>query len=224
MKKSIKLTILTILILVLGTVFSACIKKPAVNSNLNINTATTTEETDTSDWKTYRNEELGVEFKYPKDWIVKLYSYKDRDYPAINIVNSDFEDPYGSDNDIRIVIDSEESDLLLTDWFNQRTLYNKSNLEKKIEIMNQELGEWYLLEKDFVLKETTYQLNDLNGLVRYVKFLKPISLEGAAPTDKIYNFKVGDKIYTLSGFTYTGYYSDGLIQIFDKIVSTISFI
>jgi len=205
------------------------------NTNVaNVNTATTTDspaeasaeagEIDTSDWKTYRNEELGVEFKYPKDWIVKLYSYKDRDYPAINIVNSDFEDPYGSDNDIRIVIDSEESDLLLTDWFNQRTLYNKSNLEKKIEIMNQELGEWYLLEKDFVLKETTYQLNDLNGLVRYVKFLKPISLEGAAPTDKIYNFKVGDKIYTLSGFTYTGYYSDGLIQIFDKIVSTISFI
>jgi hypothetical protein len=32
---------------------------------------TTTEPIDTSDWKTYRNEKYGLEFKYPRGWLVK---------------------------------------------------------------------------------------------------------------------------------------------------------
>jgi hypothetical protein len=32
---------------------------------------TTTEPIDTSDWKTYRNEEYGFEVKYPKDWEIR---------------------------------------------------------------------------------------------------------------------------------------------------------
>jgi len=55
----------------LGLIISGCLKKPPVNTNQLINqnqntsTATTTEEIDTSNWKTYRNEEYGVSFSYP---------------------------------------------------------------------------------------------------------------------------------------------------------------
>jgi len=65
----------------LGVVVSACVKRPQApagnqNPNVNANAATTTAEIDTSNWKTYRNEEYGFEFKYPEDLIVKDWAYK----------------------------------------------------------------------------------------------------------------------------------------------------
>ena len=48
--------------------------KPSSDQNQNINAATTTSEIDTTDWKTYRNEEWGIEFTYPENFSdVKFY-------------------------------------------------------------------------------------------------------------------------------------------------------
>jgi hypothetical protein len=63
-----KILIFTILILGLGLYGCGKNSVPVVNQNQNVNVATTTGEIDTSDWKTYRNEEFGFEFKHPLDW------------------------------------------------------------------------------------------------------------------------------------------------------------
>lgn len=66
-----KLSVIVMSLASVALVVSGCLKKPVtppVNQNQNINTATTTSEIDMSDWKTYRNDEYGFEFKYPKDW------------------------------------------------------------------------------------------------------------------------------------------------------------
>ena len=73
-----KATILIIGFMVIVLVFSGCIKKPVVNQNTNKNINTNQSpspspsqtEIDTSDWKTYRNEEFGFEFRYPSDWTI----------------------------------------------------------------------------------------------------------------------------------------------------------
>ena len=64
-----KFTILILILLTLGLVVSGCLKKPVVNQNANANTNTS--EIDTSDWKTYRNEEYGFEVRYPGEWEVE---------------------------------------------------------------------------------------------------------------------------------------------------------
>ena len=83
-----KFTILILILLTLGLVVSGCLKKPVVNQNANANTNTS--EIDTSDWKTYRNEEYGFEVKYPGGWFIDTCK-KEQGFEDIIAILSDNE-------------------------------------------------------------------------------------------------------------------------------------
>jgi len=52
------------------------------------NSSSTEEQIDTSNWKTYRNEELGFEIKYPKDWKIKETTcYPENLVPCVILTN-----------------------------------------------------------------------------------------------------------------------------------------
>ena len=114
-----KLVIFTLLIS-LGLVVSGCFNKPQAvlvneNQNTNSDTAITTEEIDISDWKTYRNEEYGFEFKYPGDWNLDVCSEEDGINDVLMVLLDGSISCIGNLPDSKISVSLGESYNILTD-------------------------------------------------------------------------------------------------------------
>ncbi|MFA6307928.1 MAG: hypothetical protein WCS88_04145 [Patescibacteria group bacterium] len=69
-KKTIGLLSMLVFILLIIWGYNS-LYNPKVVDNINTNSDNKPEEVDTSDWREYRNEELGFEFKYPSGWMME---------------------------------------------------------------------------------------------------------------------------------------------------------
>ncbi|NUM25758.1 MAG: hypothetical protein HUU49_04025 [Candidatus Buchananbacteria bacterium] len=173
--------LLTILILT-TLVLTGCLSKPQTNQNTsvvpeeseveneNVNTATTTEEIDTSDWKTYRNEEYGFEFKYPENWKIFLLD-DNRISLAPNNKEVGIPDKFGFKyfGDIFITIYKNENLLDLENYYNSQT----------INLFNERTPETVMLGK--------------------LKVSKFIDFPGIIETD-IYVFRIKDLVIEITAF------------------------
>jgi len=128
-----------ILCIVMAMFFSACQKTPVQNQEQNqvINqeqqnqtASSSTDEIDTSDWLTYRNEEYGFELKYPEGWYWEDYS---KDFKALELkvgfYPSDKSKGWEYVGDIQVAIHNNNI-LNIDDYYEKYGYYKKSNSEK----------------------------------------------------------------------------------------------
>lgn len=93
-QKPLFLTVAALALLVIGGVFCFMSWRPvAVNQPVMTPAQTDSENSvDTSDWKTYRNEEYGFEVKYPKDWSLSEEAGDNGHRSAISLMSPETQD------------------------------------------------------------------------------------------------------------------------------------
>ncbi len=87
--------------------------------------APTEEPIDTSDWKTYRNEEYGFEFKYPKEWAIKktttpaVFYLRSEKFQPVFLGNLASGEPFYSDGEIKVEIFTNVHNLSIQERYSQ---------------------------------------------------------------------------------------------------------
>jgi hypothetical protein len=150
---------------------------------------------DTSDWLTYRNEEYGFEFKYPKGW----------KEPLISFVNSS--DPNKKSLFISIFRDDAGVSIKGTEIYGLQT---KNDLNENLDMLKK------AFKNDF---SSSTKIELINGVVFYA--VNPSRIYGEEPNALIVSKKY---LLTLSILNHVNDDFGKLEELFKEVVSTFKFI
>ena len=224
-KKTLFLSLILLASLTLAALVYVQITKPEpsipvnTNQNANINQGA---EIDTSNWKTYKNEQYGFEFKYPGDWDFATYPEEQKNRPEFTIFNHEWT-PYGADGDLSINLVLNEASSDLDSWFDKNDKYNEEKITDLIKKSKDNLVGSEITRDDLQITLKEALIDGNRAILQKVIFYKTYYLEGPPYTIKNYFIKNGNTVLNFQAVTPTGKQSEDLIKKADKVIYTIKF-
>lgn len=138
----ILIIILGVLIVATGTggyyaFYKNSSESPPINENNQLqNQSSTTAVSGTEDWKTYRNDEYGFEFKYPSEYIVHLDLKNGDRYTSLWPPQIDSSMPRELDPRLSIFVENNSSSLNEKDFFIKNLAFDYQYQEVKVNTYN----------------------------------------------------------------------------------------
>lgn len=104
---------------------------------------TTTEPVDTSDWKTYRNEEYGFKVKYPNHWKPLVAGIESKEKSEDLLEWKMFKSERSPSYQLNVYVYSKVSGKLLSDWIAEELEHSNSLRYEKIEVSGMDAIQFY---------------------------------------------------------------------------------
>src|SRR3989344_721481 len=181
-------------------------------------------------WKIYQNNTLGLQIQYPKEWMIPSSIKESEGVVSLKLNHGlDLADLFIDGGDEVIFIHRylnipDSLDL----WYREKSEFTEENIQASVENWNNpSLGYSATSREEFVFER--YISASISGVPAIVEYKRgPIAYSTVKKlkyirTEKNYYVKVGDDIYYINAFSYSGEDMNVVMQKFNAIISTIQF-
>jgi len=189
-------------------------------------------EDETANWQVYQDLEYDFKLKHPKNWKVDPERIQLRGveqgngFLILSLTDQKSDAAYGAEGDLFVNVYVYPTTKSLKNWFEEYEEFDNDKVQETIDFMKEyAYPEHHLKKSDIIISiDKKAQLAGQEAIIQNIKFLKPGYIEGPASTSKAYYLKKDNLIYDFVAGTPTGAEAQDLIDLFDKVMLTFSFI